>query len=59
VFQRFSTLNARLLGRAEAILGRGSFTESYRLFGFELQDYDLLFEERLGPLSPGSCARRR
>jgi probable LLM family oxidoreductase len=47
VFQRFSTLNAVSGGRAEAILGRGSFTESYRLFGFELEDYDLLFEERL------------
>jgi probable LLM family oxidoreductase len=47
VFQRFSTLNALSSGRAEAILGRGSFTESYRLFGFELEKYDLLFEERL------------
>jgi probable LLM family oxidoreductase len=47
VFQRFSTLNAVSNGRAEVILGRGSFTESYRLFGFELEDYDLLFEERL------------
>ena len=47
VFERFSTLNAVSNGRAEAILGRGSFTESYRLFGFELEDYDTLFEERL------------
>jgi probable LLM family oxidoreductase len=47
VFERFSTLNAVSHGRAEAILGRGSFTESYRLFGFELEDYDVLFEERL------------
>lgn len=47
VFQRFSTLNAVSDGRAEAILGRGSFTESYALFGFDLRDYDLLFEERL------------
>jgi probable LLM family oxidoreductase len=47
VFQRFSTLNAVSNGRAEAILGRGSFTESYRLFGFALEDYDQLFEERL------------
>lgn len=47
VFQRFSTLNAVSNGRAEPILGRGSFTESYPLFGHELQDYDLLFEERL------------
>lgn len=46
-FQRFSTLNAVSNGRAEAIVGRGSFTESYPLFGFELEDYDRLFEERL------------
>jgi probable LLM family oxidoreductase len=46
-FQRFSTLNAISHGRAEAILGRGSFTESYPLFGFQLEDYDQLFEERL------------
>lgn len=47
VFQRFSTLNALSNGRAEPILGRGSFTESYPLFGQDLQDYDRLFEERL------------
>ena len=47
VFQRFSTLNALSNGRAEPILGRGSFTESYPLFGHDLQDYDQLFEERL------------
>lgn len=47
VFQRFSTLNALSSGRAEPILGRGSFTESYALFGHDLQDYDRLFEERL------------
>ena len=46
-FQRFSTLNAVSGGRAEAILGRGSFTESYPLFGFDMADYDKLFEERL------------
>jgi probable LLM family oxidoreductase len=46
-FQRFSTLNAVSGGRAEAIVGRGSFTESYPLFGLDLNDYDLLFEERL------------
>jgi len=46
-FQRFSTLNAVSGGRAEAILGRGSFTESYRLFGFDMNEYDQLFEERL------------
>lgn len=47
VFQRFSTLNALSGGRAEPILGRGSFTESYPLFGYDLSDYDLLFEEKL------------
>ena len=47
VFERFSTLNAVSNGRAEAIVGRGSFTESYPLFGFDLNDYDQLFEERL------------
>lgn len=47
VFQRFSTLNAVSNGRAEAIVGRGSFTESYGLFGQDLHNYDLLFEERL------------
>lgn len=47
VFQRFSTLNAISNGRAEVILGRGSFTESFPLFGYELDDYELLFEEKL------------
>src|SRR3954464_12968718 len=45
VFQRFSTLNAVSNGRAEVILGRGSFTESYPLFGYSLNDYQTLFEE--------------
>jgi probable LLM family oxidoreductase len=47
VFQRFSTLNAISDGRAEVILGRGSFTESFPLFGYELNDYEELFEEKL------------
>ncbi|WP_279478826.1 LLM class flavin-dependent oxidoreductase [Aureimonas sp. SK2] len=47
VFQRFSTLDALSNGRAEAILGRGSFTESFPLFGLELEDYERLFEEKL------------
>ena len=47
VFQRFSTLNALSNGRAEPILGRGSFTESYPLFGYDLQDYEVPFEEKL------------
>lgn len=47
VFQRFSTLNAVSNGRAEVILGRGSFSESYALFGYDMADYDQLFEEKL------------
>jgi probable LLM family oxidoreductase len=47
VFQRFSTLNAASNGRAEVILGRGSFTESFPLFGFDLRQYEALFEEKL------------
>jgi probable LLM family oxidoreductase len=47
VFQRFSTLNAVSNGRAEVILGRGSFTESFPLFGFPLDQYEILFEEKL------------
>ena len=47
VFERFSTLNALSNGRAEVILGRGSFTESYPLFGFALDDYNELFEDKL------------
>jgi probable LLM family oxidoreductase len=47
VFERFATLDALSRGRAEVILGRGSFTESFPLFGFDLADYELLFEEKL------------
>lgn len=47
VFQRFSTLNAVTNGRAEVILGRGSFTESYPLFGYDMANYEALFEEKL------------
>lgn len=47
VFQRFSTLNALSDGRAEVILGRGSFTESYPLFGYDLSRYEELFEDKL------------
>lgn len=47
VFQRFSTLHALSDGRAEVILGRGSFTESFPLFGFDLGDYETLFNEKL------------
>ncbi|MBX7266740.1 LLM class flavin-dependent oxidoreductase [Micromonospora sp. Llam7] len=47
VFQRFATVDALSRGRAEVILGRGSFTESFPLFGYDLRDYDVLFEEKL------------
>jgi probable LLM family oxidoreductase len=47
VFQRFATLDAASNGRAEVILGRGSFIESFPLFGYELKDYETLFEEKL------------
>jgi probable LLM family oxidoreductase len=47
VFQRFSTVDALSFGRAEVILGRGSFTESFPLFGYRLNDYETLFTEKL------------
>jgi probable LLM family oxidoreductase len=47
VFQRFATLDAASGGRAEIILGRGSFTESFPLFGYSLNQYEVLFEEKL------------
>jgi probable LLM family oxidoreductase len=47
VFERFSTIDALSGGRAEVVLGRGSFTESFPLFGYDLRDYDTLFSEKL------------
>ena len=47
VFQRFSTLDAVSNGRAEVILGRGSFIESFPLFGLDLKKYEELFNEKL------------
>ena len=47
VFQRFATLDALSNGRAEVILGRGSFIESFPLFGYQLDQYETLFEEKL------------
>ncbi len=47
VFERFSSLNAASSGRAEITLGRGSFTESFPLFGYDLAQYEELFEEKL------------
>lgn len=47
VFERFATLDALSNGRAEVILGRGSFTESFPLFGYDMTDYEVLFEEKI------------
>jgi probable LLM family oxidoreductase len=47
VYERFATLDAVSRGRAEVILGRGSFIESFPLFGYDLRDYETLFEEKL------------
>jgi probable LLM family oxidoreductase len=47
VFQDFATLDLLSGGRAEIIVGRGSFIESYPLFGYDLNDYDELFREKL------------
>ncbi|MFZ9154767.1 MAG: LLM class flavin-dependent oxidoreductase [Schleiferiaceae bacterium] len=47
VFQQFATLDLISHGRAELVVGRGSFTESFPLFGFDFQDYDALFAEKL------------
>src|SRR3989449_2247502 len=47
VFQDFATLDLLSNGRAEIMAGRGSFIESFPLFGYDLRDYDALFEEKL------------
>ena len=47
VFQQFATLDLLSGGRAEIMAGRGSFTESFPLFGYDLHDYDSLFAEKL------------
>ena len=47
VFQDFATLDLLSGGRAEIMAGRGSFTESFPLFGYDLSDYDTLFSEKL------------
>lgn len=51
VFERFATLDAISSGRAEVTVGRGSFTESFPLFGHDLADYEVLFEEKLDLLA--------
>ena len=47
MYQRFATIDALSNGRAEITAGRGSFIESFPLFGYELKDYGVLFEEKL------------
>jgi probable LLM family oxidoreductase len=47
VFQTFATLDLLSLGRAEMVVGRGSSIEAFPLFGFDLEDYDALFAEKL------------
>ncbi|MEQ6898656.1 LLM class flavin-dependent oxidoreductase [Microbacterium sp. KR10-403] len=51
VYERFATLDAVSNGRAEIVAGRGSFIESFPLFGYDLHDYEVLFEEKLALLS--------
>src|SRR5450755_4666765 len=50
VFQNFATLDLIARGRAELVVGRGSSIEAFPLFGYDLKDYDRLFEEKLGLL---------
>jgi len=50
VFEQFATLDLVSGGRAEIMVGRGSFVESFPLFGYDLRDYDALFEEKLNLL---------
>lgn len=50
VFQQYATLDLISNGRAEIMAGRGSFTESFPLFGYDLKDYDTLFSEKLAML---------
>src|SRR5215211_7845100 len=50
VFQSFATLDLLSQGRAEMIVGRGSFIESFPLFGLQLEDYESFFKEKLGLL---------
>src|SRR5882724_10459417 len=47
VFQEFATLDLLSKGRAEMVVGRGSFVDAYPLFGYKLEDYDALFEDKL------------
>ncbi|SOC42125.1 probable LLM family oxidoreductase [Rhizobium subbaraonis] len=58
VFQQFSTLDLISGGRAEIMAGRGSFIESFPLFGYDLNDYDKLFEEKLDLLLAINAAEK-
>ena len=58
LFQQFATVDLISQGRAEIIVGRGSFIESYPLFGYDLRDYDLLFAEKLDLLLKARDAAR-
>ncbi|WP_109463823.1 Atu2307/SP_0267 family LLM class monooxygenase [Albibacillus kandeliae] len=58
VFQQFSTLDNLSNGRAELMVGRGSFIESFPLFGYDLDDYNALFEEKLAMLLAINDAER-
>lgn len=58
VFEQFATLDGLSDGRAEIVAGRGSFTESYPLFGASLDDYDELFAEKLDLLLAARAAER-
>jgi len=51
VYAEFATLDAVSNGRAQLVVGRGSLTESFPLFGFDLTDYETLFEEKLDLLT--------
>src|SRR5690625_1793430 len=58
LYQRFATLDALSNGRSQVMIGRGSFTESFGLFGYDLKDYNELFEEKLALLINLSKAAR-
>jgi alkanesulfonate monooxygenase SsuD/methylene tetrahydromethanopterin reductase-like flavin-dependent oxidoreductase (luciferase family) len=58
VFEDFATVDLISSGRAEIIAGRGAFTESFPLFGYDLADYDAVFEEKLDLLIKLNVAER-
>src|SRR5262245_61204173 len=58
VFEDFATVDLLSDGRAEVIAGRGVFTESFPLFGYDLADYDALFAEKITLLLPLNAAKR-